>query len=186
MRGTIETLASELAKAGVNIEREQPAVAGFRGVLAPLYADAAVVSQRQLPARILRRRAVAAAATLPASNNSLQAERLRGIALSHRDWVIASVGRTRLRAQWRELFKTFDAVICPIMATPAYPHDHSPDQEQRRIPIDGKARLYRPVAWPGIATLPGLPRPRSRPALHPTDCRSACRSSAPGWRTARR
>ena len=42
---------------------------------------------------------------------------------------MADGGRARLRAQWRELFKSFDAVICPIMPTPAYPHDHSPDQE---------------------------------------------------------
>ncbi|MFX8820861.1 amidase, partial [Acinetobacter baumannii] len=82
--------------------------------------------------------ACAAAAALPASNTSLQAERLRGIALSHRDWVIADGSRARLRAQWRELFKSFDAVICPIMPTPAYPHDHSPDQEQRKILIDGE------------------------------------------------
>ena len=63
-----------------------------------------------------------------------------------------------LRAQWRELFKSFDAVICPIMPTPAYPHDHSPDQETRRINIDGKDYPYPDqLAWPGIATLPGLP-----------------------------
>ena len=83
---------------------------------------------------------------------------LRGIALSHRDWLAASVRRTQLRAQWRELFESFDAVICPIMPTPAYPHDHSPDQAQRRILIDGKAHAYTDqFAWPGIATLPGLP-----------------------------
>ena len=92
------------------------------------------------------------------SDNSLAAERLRGIALSHRDWLMADGGRARLRAQWRELFKTYDAVICPIMPTPAYPHDHSHDQEKRRIKIDGKDYVYPDqLAWPGIATLPGLP-----------------------------
>ncbi len=66
--------------------------------------------------------------------------------------------RAWLRAQWRELFGTFDAVICPIMPTQAYPHDHSPDQEMRRISIDGKDHCYLDqLAWPGIATLPGLP-----------------------------
>ena len=66
--------------------------------------------------------------------------------------------RARLRAQWRELFKTYDAVICPIMPTPAYPHDHSEDQEKRRIRIDGKDYVYPDqLSWPGIATLPGLP-----------------------------
>jgi amidase len=89
---------------------------------------------------------------------SLAAERLRGIALTHRDWLMADGGRTRLRAQWRELFKHFDAVICPIMPTPAYPHDHLPDQEARRITIDGKDHVYTDqLVWPGIATLPGLP-----------------------------
>jgi amidase len=102
--------------------------------------------------------AQAAAASLPADDMSLFAERLRGIALSHRDWLMADGGRTRLRAQWRELFKTFDAVICPIMPTPAYPHDHLRDQEQRRIKIDGKDHAYMDqLTWPGIATLPGLP-----------------------------
>ena len=52
--------------------------------------------------------------------------------------------------------ETFDAVICAVMPTPAYPHDHSPEQEKRRI--DGKEYVYPDqLAWPGIATLPGLP-----------------------------
>ena len=99
-----------------------------------------------------------AAATLAPDDMSLAAERLRGITLSHRDWLMADGGRARLRAQWRELFRSFDAVICPVMPTPAYPHDHSPDQETRRIDIDGKDYPYPDqLAWPGIATLPGLP-----------------------------
>jgi amidase len=88
----------------------------------------------------------------------LHAERLRGITLSHRDWVMASAARTRLRAQWRELFNSFDAVICPIMPTPAYVQDHSPEQETRHITIDAKDYPYvDQLAWPGVATLPGLP-----------------------------
>ncbi|MBN9001761.1 MAG: amidase, partial [Rhizobiales bacterium] len=44
------------------------------------------------------------------------------------------------------------------MPTPAFPHDHLPDQEQRRIKIDGKPHPYvDQLVWPGIATLPGLP-----------------------------
>ncbi|MDU6244296.1 MAG: amidase family protein, partial [Bradyrhizobium sp.] len=82
----------------------------------------------------------------------------RGIALSHRDWVQANNARFGLRAQWRALFESFDAVICPIMPTPAFPHDHSPDQRERRISIDGVAHDYNDqLAWPGMATLPGLP-----------------------------
>jgi amidase len=89
---------------------------------------------------------------------SLRAERLRGVALSHKDWLMADNGRTRLNAQWRELFKSFDAVICPIMPTPAYVQNQSPEQETRRINIDGKDYPYPDqLAWPGVATLPLLP-----------------------------
>jgi len=98
------------------------------------------------------------AAQLPGDDMSLRAERLRGVVLSHRDWVIADGGRVRLKAQWRELFNSFDAVICPIMPTPAYVQDHSPEQEKRRIRIDGIDYPYTDqLAWPGVATLPGLP-----------------------------
>jgi len=157
VRGTLETLAAKLAKAGVKVERQSR--------LLPDFAASSRLYMRMLMSFLagsfapeIYAGAQAAAASLPADNMSLAAERLRGIALSHRDWLMADGGRTRLRAQWRELFKTFDVVICPIMPTPAYPHDHSPDQEQRRIKIDGKDYVYPDqLAWPGIATLPGLP-----------------------------
>ncbi|WGR98809.1 amidase [Bradyrhizobium sp. ISRA443] len=157
IRGMIDKLASNLDKAGAKVSRSSP--------LLPDFAASSRLYMRMLlsflgatfPPEVYAG-ACAAAAALPASNTSLQAERLRGIALSHRDWVIADGARARLRAQWRELFKPFDAVICPIMPTPAYPHDHSPDQEQRRIMIDGEPQVYTDqLAWPGIATLPGLP-----------------------------
>jgi amidase len=112
--------------------------------------------------------AVAAAADLPAADTSLRAERLRGIALSHRDWVMADGARAQLRAQWRALFESFDAVICPIMPTPAFPHDHSAEQETRRIEIDGKEFSYSDqMAWPGIANLTGLPATQIPLALSP-------------------
>lgn len=157
VRGTIDKLASNLDRAGAMISRSSP--------LLPDFAASSRLYMRMLlsflgatfPPEVYAG-ACAAAAALPANDTSLQAERLRGIALSHRDWVIADGGRARLRAQWRELFKSFDAVICPIMPTPAYPHDHSPSQDQRRILIDGEPYPYSDqLAWPGIATLPGLP-----------------------------
>ena len=103
---------------------------------------------------------------MAADDRSLAAERLRGMTQNHRDWLLDDGARARLRAQWRALFGTFDAVICPIMPTPAYPHDHSPDQEKRRIHIDGKDHVYPDqLAWPGIATLPGLPATAIPPAF---------------------
>jgi amidase len=129
VRGSIEKLAGDLGKAGVKVTRQSP-----------LWPDFAESSR------------------LPAGANSLAAERLRGITQSHRGWVLDEGARAWLRSRWRNVFGTFDAVICPIMPTPAYPHDHSPDQETRRIDIDGTSYPYPDqLAWPGVATLPGLP-----------------------------
>jgi amidase len=157
VRANIDQLARNLGKAGAKIERD--------GKLLPDFAASSRLYMRMLMSFLaasfapeVYAGAQAAAAALSPDDTSLGAERLRGIVLSHRDWVMADGGRTRLRAQWRELFKTFDAVICPVMPTPAYPHDHTPEQEQRRINIDGKDYVYPDqLAWPGIATLPGLP-----------------------------
>src|SRR4029078_6448535 len=60
--------------------------------------------------------AKAGAAALSAEDNSLAAERLRGIALSHRDWLMADGGRSRLRAQWHGLFRTDDAGVSAMLA----------------------------------------------------------------------
>jgi amidase len=157
IRDAIEKLADNLAKAGVSVARQSP--------LWPDFADTSRLYMRMLMSFLgafflpeAYAGAQAGAAQLSPEDKSLAAERLRGVVLSHRDWVLDDGARARLRAQWRELFKTFDAVICPIMPTPAYPHDHSPEQEARRINIDGKDYVYPDqLAWPGIATLPGLP-----------------------------
>jgi amidase len=102
--------------------------------------------------------AEAGVSQLSPHDRSLAADRMRGITAGHRAWVLDAGARVRLRAQWRALFQTFDAVICPIMPTPAYPHDHSPEQEKRRVNIDGKDYPYSDqLARPDIATLPGLP-----------------------------
>src|SRR6185312_10246658 len=141
VRGSLEMLATNLTKAGVKIDRTSP--------LLPDFAASSRLYMRMLLSFLSASfsaetfdGAKAGAAALSAEDNSLAAERLRGIALSHRDWLMADGGRSRLRALWRELFKTYDAVICPIMPTPAYPHDHSDDQEKRKIRIDDRDHVY--------------------------------------------
>ncbi len=157
VRGAIEKLAGNLGKAGVSVRRASPLLPDF-AVSSRLYMRMLMSFLAAFfPAGEIAR-VQAAAAQLPSDDVSLAAERLRGMILSHRDWVSDDGARAGLRAQWRELFRSFDAVICPIMPTPAYPHDHSPEQEMRRIDIDGKDYPYPDqLAWPGVATLPGLP-----------------------------
>jgi amidase len=101
---------------------------------------------------------LAMAAQLSPDDRSLAAETIRGSVLSHRDWLIAGAGRARLRAEWAALFAEFDAVICPVMPTPAFPHDHSGDPDSRHLSVDGTEIPYADqLVWAGIATAPGLP-----------------------------
>jgi amidase len=158
VRAGIERLASHLGKAGVNVTRQSPLLPDFAASSRLYLRILMSLMGANFPPEVVAG-ARAAAAELSPDDVSLRAERLRGITLSHRDWIAADSGRTRLNAQWRKLFESFDAVICPIMPTPAYPHDRaSEQQETRRIGIDGKDYPYPDqLAWPGIATLPGLP-----------------------------
>src|SRR6185437_8671016 len=98
------------------------------------------------------------AAKLDADDHSLAAEQARGATMSYRAWSAANAQRNGVRAQWRTLFKDFDAVITPVTPTPAFPHDHEPDHAKRKLLINGAPQDYfSNVLWPGVATMPGLP-----------------------------
>lgn len=157
VRSALATLAASLEKLGVKTGRDSALLpdlvesaklytrllTSIFGVLLPLDQYLAVGK---------------AAAALPASEDGLAAWRTRGTVLSHRDWILADVARLRLRRQWRELFREWDVVLCPPMPTVAFPHDHTPEQKDRRIAIDGQSYPYLDqIVWPGLATLPGLP-----------------------------
>jgi amidase len=157
VRTAIDTLAGNLTKSGATVQRQSsllPDLAGAARLYMHLLLSFLAVS---FPPETVAR-AAENAAKLDPKDTSLAAERLRGIVLSHRAWVAADGARFAHRAQWRALFKEFDAVICPIMPTAAYPHDHSPDQGSRILLIDGKPYPYSDqLVWPGVATMPGLP-----------------------------
>jgi amidase len=78
--------------------------------------------------------------------------------MSHRDWIIVDDARAKLRQRWREFFREFDVIVCPIAPTPAFPHDHSLDPWSRSILIDGHNYNYGDqLVWAGVATAAGLP-----------------------------
>jgi amidase len=64
----------------------------------------------------------------------------------------------RNRAQWAELFESFDVVLSPPFGTAAFPHTDEPEWPKRTHIINGQPTPYgAQIAWPGIATFPGLP-----------------------------
>jgi amidase len=104
-----------------------------------------------------RERVDAAAKALSADDQSLSAEQVRGLTISHPEWIRKSRIRGGLRARWLALFQDVDVVLCPPMPTAAFPHDHSP-QFARKLDIDGAQVPYNDQSvWAGIAILNGLP-----------------------------
>ena len=98
------------------------------------------------------------AATLSPEDTSPRALIARGATVYHRSWGVANEARTRLRYAWREFFQGVDVLLSPVAATAAFPHDHNPDSEQRRIPVNGKSRPYgEQMFWSAPASLSYLP-----------------------------
>jgi amidase len=157
VRSAIGKLAEELAKSGAGVERQSELLpdlaASARTYMRLLLSFLGMTFPPEAIAKVREN-----VRKLDPADNSLAAERQRGTVMDHREWLFANGARTAERAQWRKLFSAFDAVICPIMPTAAYPHDHSPEQSQRKIIIDNMAYPYvDQLAWPGVATMPGLP-----------------------------
>ncbi|NEB15124.1 amidase [Streptomyces coelicoflavus] len=157
VRAGVGRVAEALADGGAHIERHT--------ALLPDLAEAATLYMQLLFSGSAARFPVevyeqfrARAAALSADDRSLDAARLRGMVFSHRDWIEANDRRELHRHGWRRLFGEFDAVVCPITPTPAFPHDHSPDLPARRIDVDGVEYPYLDqLVWAGLATMPGLP-----------------------------
>ncbi|TVL91424.1 amidase [Streptomyces sp. SAJ15] len=154
VRAGVNRVADALVDGGARVERHSP--------LLPDLAEAALTYTQLLVSGSVARFPVEAyerrAAGLGADDRSLEAARLRGMVFSHRDWIEANSRRELHRHGWRQFFAEFDAVVCPITPTPAFPHDHDPDPMRRRLDIDGVEYPYfDQLVWAGLATMPGLP-----------------------------
>ncbi|QFU91096.1 amidase [Amycolatopsis sp. YIM 10] len=152
VRAGVNRVADALVDGGARVARHSP--------LLPDLTEAATLYMQLLISGSVARFPIDsdAAAGLSADDRSLDAVRLRAMEFSHRDWLEANNRRELHRHGWRRLFAEFDAVVCPITPTPAFPHDHSPDPLDRRIDIDGVEYPYfDQLVWAGLATMPGLP-----------------------------
>lgn len=155
--GAVERLSNRLVRAGVKVARESPLLpdlaASLRVYSLLLYSFVGYGRPAEFYGQM-----EGARARLRSDDETPEALWIRGVTLSHRDWLDAILARDRLRREWRNLFGKYDVVVCPVMPTPAFPHDHAPADGPRTIDVDGKQVDYNAQAvWGGIATLPGLP-----------------------------
>ncbi|WIX98411.1 amidase [Amycolatopsis mongoliensis] len=156
VRAGVNRVAAALADGGARVERHSPLLPDLAEA-ATLYMQLLISgSVARFPTESLEQLRTRVAGL--GADRSLDATRLRAMLFSHRDWMEANRLREVHRHGWRQLFAEFDAVVCPITPTPAFPHDHSPNPMERRIDIDGVEYPYfDQLVWAGLATMPGLP-----------------------------
>lgn len=101
----------------------------------------------------------ARAAGLAPDDDSFRARLTRDTAQTHREFEIAREAREQVRALWTRFFTRYDALLCPVFPTPAFPHDQSPDFAKRTLFVNGVPEPYLGtlLGWPALAGLSSLP-----------------------------
>ena len=75
----------------------------------------------------------------------------------HGEWLQSDNLRFGLRKAWQAFFQDWDILICPQVATAAFPHDHG-EYLERRLVVDNESQNYfQQVFWAGIITVAHLP-----------------------------
>ena len=156
VRDAVDRFADRLAGAGCRIARssallpdlDQIAATFVQLLLAFFGADMPQSAYAALQAQ---------AAQLPAGIPEFAANEMRGLVLTHRDWVAADRIRVGISHQWRQLFGEWDVVLCPVLPTTAFVHDQS-NLDTRVIDIDGRKIPYKLLPmWSSVAAVGGLP-----------------------------
>jgi amidase len=89
----------------------------------------------------------------------------KAVRMTHHEFLALQERQLRLQAAWRRFFERYDLILCPVMPTVAFPHDHSGDhgpghiaQYSRTTLVDGAPVPYmNGLQWPGLATVANLP-----------------------------
>jgi amidase len=95
---------------------------------------------------------------LPAISPSVDDELQDPLSGVHRQWLRDEERRTALRRVWAEWFEQHDLLLCPVLNTPAFEHDHEGDFISRSVAVNGEPLPYTAlVSWPGLIGIAGLP-----------------------------
>jgi len=90
---------------------------------------------------------------------SMAADVAEAAAGSHLAWLRANEERARLKALWAEWFESYDLLLCPALALPAFPHcQESPNLLERTLELNGERVPYiSAIQWAGLIGVVGLP-----------------------------
>jgi amidase len=153
----LQAAVDRLASAGVNISDKRPDIDfahGYDVYLSLLHA----VSAMTAPDEVFEK-AQAQLAKLDENDRSTRAAQIRGMCLSHRDWMALDQQRLLMRQKWADFFKEFDCLLCPVVPITAFPHDHKEMMDDRMLLVNGRGRNYEntAISWAGLTGVSYLP-----------------------------
>ena len=161
----IAGFAEDLRRMGVTVDASaRPAIdwpAAYEIYLATLLP----IMGSGLPAQTAQQ-LLGAARALPPGSASYVARTGRALEMRHFEYINLMGQREQLCRRFHDFFKSHDLLICPVMPTVAYGHDHrgdgAPDPitltESRSMIVDGRPRPYMDgLQWPSVATVADLP-----------------------------
>jgi amidase len=100
----------------------------------------------------------AAAEGFGSEDKSTLAQMLRGMVVSHRDWLALNERRHRMRLAWDAFFRDYDVLLCPVTASAAFPHNHDSNMAKRTIVVNGKPVSFSDqLFWAGYSGVTFLP-----------------------------
>jgi amidase len=77
---------------------------------------------------------------------------------THRSWLEMDKERAAMRGIWAAWFEDHDVLLCPVMPTAAFPHDHAGDIGSRTVVINGSPRTHRAcLSWTDLISVAYLP-----------------------------
>ncbi len=158
LRERLEAVVGELRAAGAEVDTEaRPGIAlaeNARLFMRVMYGSMA----SGLPEGQFEKLRARAAGLAP-DDDSFRARLTRDTVQTHREFEIAREAREQVRALWTRFFTRYDALLCPVFPTPAFPHDQSPDFAKRMLAVNGIPEPYLGtlLGWPALAGLSSLP-----------------------------
>ncbi len=140
--------ADALARAGAQVGAATPKLE-FGDSFRRFYGMLSATLASDYPDKLMERLAGRAATAVdPASLDTVFA---RGATQSHAAYLRAESGRQNDRAVWASFFRDWDVFLCPVIMTPAFPHDQQANQMARRLVVNGELRPYMDaVGWAGL------------------------------------
>ncbi len=95
---------------------------------------------------------------VPAISPSFEGEVGEDLSRSHLRWLRNDKHRSRLRSLWASWFEDYDALLCPVLPVPAFPHNNVADMWDRTITVNDREEPYMIVTnWAGLIGVVGLP-----------------------------